>query len=39
MSIFKKRRPTGQEIFNAVMTIITTIASLFCVTSCMSRLY
>ena len=37
MSIFKKRRPTGQEIFNAVMTIITTIASLFCVTSCMSR--
>ena len=28
----------SQEIFNAVMTIITTIASLFCVTSCIARL-
>ena len=38
MSFFK-RKPSAQEIFNAVMTIITTIASLFCITSCMSRLY
>ena len=38
MTFFKKRRPTGQEIFNAVMTIITTIASLFCIPSCMARL-
>ena len=38
MSIFKKRKPSSQEIFNAVMTILTTIASLFCVTSCIARL-